>query len=233
MSALRLAVFDMDGTLLESLPDLAECCREILARCGLPLLSDVQVRGMIGNGVQALVERALQASLAQKAKENAGVAPAIPLSTEEAVSQFMAAYTPRATRLSRLFPGTEDALRTLHAQGWLLAVCTNKPEKAARRILADFNLTSLFASVGGGDSFAARKPDARHLLGTIVQAGGHVARSVMVGDMPPDYLAAKGAGCPFVFAGWGYGAPELARSAVAEAAGMHDIPALLEQVMPA
>lgn len=232
MSALRLAVFDMDGTLLDSLPDLAECCREILAQCGLPLLSDTQVRGMIGNGVQALVERALHASVEQKAKES-GTAPAIPFSTEEAVSRFMAAYTPRATRLSRLFPGTEEALHRLRAQGWLLAVCTNKPEKAARRILADFELTSVFSAVGGGDSFAARKPDARHLLGTIAQAGGSAASSVMVGDMPPDYLAAEGAGCPFVFAGWGYGAPELARRAKASAPCMEDIPALLEQAIPA
>ncbi|MFT8550004.1 HAD hydrolase-like protein [Acetobacter okinawensis] len=232
MPALRLAVFDMDGTLLDSLPDLAECCREILAQCGLPLLSDAQVRTMIGNGVQVLVERALKASLAQKEKES-GVASSLPMSSEEAVSRFMAAYTPRATRLSRLFVGAEDALRSLHAQNWKLAVCTNKPEKAARRILSDFNLGSLFAAVGGGDSFVARKPDARHLLGTITQAGGIAARSVMVGDMSPDYLAAEGAECPFVFARWGYGPTELAARATADAAAMRDIPALLERIMPA
>lgn len=231
MSALRLAVFDMDGTLLDSLPDLAECCCEILAQCGLPLLSDMQVRSMVGNGVQALVERAFRTSLDKKAEES-GKAQAMPISTEEAVSRFMAAYTPRATRLSRLFPGTEDALRTLRAQGWLLAVCTNKPEKAARRILSDFRLEDLFAAVGGGDSFAARKPDARHLLGTITQAGSTPERSVMVGDMPPDCLAAQAASCPFVFAGWGYGAPELADKAVVKAAAMQDIPTLLARIMP-
>ena len=232
MPALRLAVFDMDGTLLDSLPDLAECCRALLAECDLPLLSDAQVRTMIGNGVQALVERALQASLAQKAEER-GTVPVLALSPEEAVSRFMAAYTPRATRLSRLFCGAEEALRSLQEQNWTLAVCTNKPEQAARRILADFNLGSVFAAVGGGDSFVARKPDARHLLGTIAQAGGIAARSVMVGDMFPDSLAADGAGCPFVFARWGYGPPEVATSAVADAASMQDIPALLERVMPA
>lgn len=232
MSALRLAVFDMDGTLLDSLPDLADCCRELLGQCDLPLLSDTQVRGMVGNGVQALVERAFKASLAIKAEESGGDME-MPLSVEEAVSRFMAAYTPRATRLSRLFPGTEEALRTLYAQGWVLAVCTNKPEKAARRILSDFGLEDLFAAVGGGDSFVARKPDARHLLGTIAQAGGEASRSVMVGDMPPDYLAAQGAGSPFVFADWGYGAPELAQKAVAQASTMQDIPALLERIVPA
>ncbi|MFT8419151.1 MAG: HAD hydrolase-like protein [Acetobacter sp.] len=231
MPALRLAVFDMDGTLLDSLPDLADCCRQILAQCGLPPLSDAQVRTMIGNGVQVLVERALQAALEQKTKESGSV-PSLPFGVEEAVSHFMAAYTPRATRLSRLFPGTEEALYSLHAQGWQLAVCTNKPEKAARRILADFHLGPLFAAVGGGDSFATRKPDAQHLLGTIAQAGGRAARSVMVGDMPPDYLAAQGVGCPFVFARWGYGAPELGGKASAEAAGMQDIPALLARIIP-
>lgn len=232
MPALRLAVFDLDGTLLDSLPDLAECCREILAQCALPPLSDAQVRTMIGNGVQVLVERALQAGLEEKAKQGGSV-PVLPFSIADAVSRFMALYTPRATRLSRLFPGAEEALYSLQAQGWKLAVCTNKPEKAARRILADFNLEALFAAVGGGDSFATRKPDAQHLLGTIAQAGGTAARSVMVGDMPPDYLAAEGAGCPFVFARWGYGAPELGSRAVADAAGMDHIPALLERIMPA
>ncbi|MFT8468329.1 HAD hydrolase-like protein [Acetobacter syzygii] len=231
MSAVRLAVFDMDGTLLDSLPDLAACCRDILEQCGLPLLSDTQVRTMIGSGVQVLLERAFKASMDMQ-QAVTGHVPDLPFSTEEAVSRFMEVYTPRATRLSRLFPGTEEALLDLRAQGWALAVCTNKPEHAARRILADFKLTDLFAAVGGGDSFVARKPDVRHLLGTIVQAGGTPEKSVMVGDMPPDYLAAQAAGCPFVFACWGYGTAQQVRNPRLQAATMRDVPALLARCIP-
>ncbi|MCX2560754.1 HAD-IA family hydrolase [Acetobacter farinalis] len=211
----RLAVFDMDGTLLDSLPDIADCVREILASHGLPPVSDSVVRGMIGNGVQALAEALIHTA---DPAGNVGMQP------DQIVRQFLALYTPRATRLSRLFPGTEAALEVLRGQGWRLAVCTNKPEAAARHILDQFGLTPLFASIGGGDSFPVRKPDPRHLLGTIAQAGGQPASTVMVGDMMPDLLAAKGAGAPSLFAAWGYGDPAFANAADASAASMAEVP---------
>lgn len=232
MSTPRLAVFDMDGTLLDSVPDLAACSRELLEICRLPSLTDAEVRTMIGNGVPALVQRVLDAG--RKKQQAITAQPyALPFTQAEAVQKFMELYTPRATRLSRLFPGTQQALEQLKDAGWLLAVCTNKPEGAARRILDNFGLTSLFAAIGGGDSFAAHKPDPAHLLGTIKQAGGEVTRSVMIGDMPPDYGAAIGAGVKFVFAAWGYGASTLAAQADAQAASMTDIPPVLHGVLPA
>ncbi|KDE20095.1 phosphoglycolate phosphatase [Acetobacter aceti 1023] len=228
----RLAVFDMDGTLLDSVPDLAACSRELLEICHLPTLSDAEVRGMVGNGVPALVKRVLEAG---RKKQTALTSHpyAMPFTETEAIQRFMALYVPRATRLSRLFPGTQQALEQLKDAGWLLAVCTNKPEVAARRILDDFGLTSLFAAIGGGDSFAAHKPDPAHLLGTIKQAGAEVQRSVMVGDMFPDYGAASGAGAKFVFAAWGYGPSTLAGQADGQAASMADIPSVLQAVLPA
>lgn len=215
MTQSGLAVFDMDGTLLDSLPDIAECVREILASHHLHPVSDAVVRGMIGNGVQALV-----ASLIRVA-DPAGQSG---MTVEQTVPQFLRLYTPRSTRLSRLFPGTEEALETLRAEGWRLAVCTNKPEAAARHILDQFKLTSLFASIGGGDSFPARKPDPSHLLGTIALAGGEVASTIMIGDMMPDLLAAKGAQTRSLFAAWGYGDPAFAQEATASAANMADVP---------
>lgn len=210
-----LAVFDMDGTLLDSLPDIADCAREILESYNLPPVSDAAVRGMIGNGVNALVDRLIREA---DPDGRAGMTP------ERTVRQFLSLYTPRATRLSRLFPGTEDALETLRARGWTLAVCTNKPVAAARHILDAFHLTALFASIGGGDSFPVRKPDPAHLLGTIAQAGGHPASTVMIGDMMPDLLAARGAHTRSLFAAWGYGDPAFAQDADASAASMAEVP---------
>lgn len=225
MTVRRLAVFDMDGTLLDSLPDLAESCRELLVFYGLPALSDTVVRTMIGRGVAVLVSKALAAATSL-------VGEGAPVIDEtEAAARFMTLYTPRLTRLSRLFPGAEAALHTLRDAGWTLAVCTNKPEAAAREILRALEVAPLFAAVGGGDSFAVKKPDPAHLLGTIAWAHGQPARSVMVGDMPPDWLAAEGAGCPFLFAAWGYGqqAPE---GQAWQAACMADVPARLETILP-
>ncbi|MCP1221168.1 HAD-IA family hydrolase [Acetobacter orientalis] len=215
----KLAVFDMDGTLLDSLPDLAESGRALLASYNLPSVTDTQVRGMIGNGVPLLVERLLAAAATQGAKQQVEQ-----IDHAEACHRFMALYTPRATQLSRLFPGTEEALHTMRAQGWRLAVCTNKPEVAALAILERFNLFPLFACVGGGDSFVARKPDPRHLLGTIEKAQSTPEHTVMIGDMAPDLLAAQGAGCPALFAAWGYGDPTLADLAQAQAVSMTEVP---------
>ncbi|ATI13125.1 MULTISPECIES: HAD hydrolase-like protein [Acetobacter] len=228
----RLAVFDMDGTLLDSVPDLAACSRELLEICHLPPLTDAEVRTMIGNGVPTLVQRVLDAGH-KKLKAITSQSYVLPFTKAEAVQKFMELYTPRATRLSRLFPGTQQALEQLKSAGWLLAVCTNKPEVAAQRILDNFGLTSLFAAIGGGDSFAAHKPDPAHLLGTIKQAGGEVSRSVMIGDMPPDCGAATGAGVRFVFAAWGYGSSALAAQADAQAGSMMDIPSVLPALLPA
>lgn len=231
MVAQRLAVFDMDGTLLDSLPDLAECCRSLLARYALPLLSDSDVRGMVGLGVQVLVHRAL--TEARRRYEVQEVRPAPVLVTEaEAATEFMALYAPRATRLSRLFPDTEKTLQTLRAQGWRLAICTNKPVAAANSIVEAFGLSGLFAAICGGDSFEGRKPDPRHLTGTIDQAGGQIARSVMIGDMAPDWQAAEASGCRFLYAGWGYGQQGPAGGgAVADA--MANVPASLNMLLPA
>ncbi|MBS0959448.1 MULTISPECIES: HAD hydrolase-like protein [Acetobacter] len=222
--SVKLAVFDMDGTLIDSLPDLADCARQLLSSYSFPEVTDTEVRAMIGNGVAALVERLLASAL-RKGADVGSISPA------EACERFMEFYTPRATRYSRLFPGTEETLKTMRAQGWRLAVCTNKPEVAALAILERFGLFELFSCVGGGDSFPARKPDPVHLLGTIKKADGTPEQSVMIGDMSPDLIAARSAGCRSLFAAWGYGGPELAEMADMQVADMHDVPKAAEQLL--
>ncbi|MCE0745129.1 HAD-IA family hydrolase [Acetobacter sicerae] len=216
---MRLAVFDLDGTLVDSLPDLSDCAGLLLAEYGLPAPSQDAVRSMIGDGVGKLVERAL---------DHAG---AKDIDRQTAIHRFMELYGPRVTERSRLFPGTEATLRRLVGEGWTLAVCTNKPVAAANDILRTFGILDLFAAVGGGDSFPARKPDPAHLLGTIALAKGTAARSIMVGDHANDILAARGAGAKSIFARWGYGLPAYADGSTAEADRIADIPVIADTLL--
>lgn len=194
-----LAVFDLDGTLLDSAPDIAAALNRVLAGVGLAAFTLPEVSAMIGDGARVLVERALAA---RGQPFDAALHAA-----------FLADEDISAARLTRPYDGIQAALDTLAAEGWRLAVCTNKPAGPARSLLVSLGLGGHFAAVAGGDSFAVRKPDPAHLLGTIALAGGDPAAAVMIGDHRNDMAAAQGAGIPAVFAGWGYGAREMAGGA--------------------
>ncbi|MBO1359483.1 phosphoglycolate phosphatase [Acetobacter sacchari] len=216
--ARQLVVFDLDGTLIDSLPDMAGAVEDLLSSYGMPSPDTGSVRTMIGDGVAALVERAL----AWSESRNSGAHHAI--DRAEATSRFMALYSPRATKLSRPFPGTRAVLELLRKHGWHLAVCTNKPEAAARTILETFELAPLFDAIGGGDSFPTRKPDPGHLLGVIERAGGTSHRTVMVGDHANDIRAAVGAGASSIFAEWGYCGIDSGAGATSCATKIDDVP---------
>ena len=190
----RLAVFDLDGTLLDTAPDIRSAANRALAAHGLAPLTLAEVTPMIGDGARVLLERAFAA-------RGRGV-PA------EAVEAFTADPDLEGGPLTQLFPGMAALLDELLADGWRLAVCTNKPAAPARAVLAHFGVAKKFRAVGGGDSFPTRKPDPAHLLATMGQAGG--GRAVMVGDHANDMLAARGAGIPAIFVGWGYGSAAMA-----------------------
>ncbi|GCE88428.1 phosphoglycolate phosphatase [Komagataeibacter diospyri] len=219
----RLAVFDMDGTLIDSLPDLAACANRLLAHYGLPPIAVEQVRPMIGDGVAALVSRLLV---------HAGAA-ATGIDVTDATTRYMADYTPHSTDLSRPFPGTAGMLEDMQAAGWHMAVCTNKPVAAARHILQVLDLEKWFVAVGGGDSFSVRKPDPRHLLGTIEMAHGSPTRTIMTGDHHNDMATAIGAHVPAIFARWGYGRPEMEAGATVGADSISEIPHLAAELVPA
>ena len=205
-----LLVLDLDGTLVDSAPDLAACANRMLERRSLPPLGVEELRPMIGDGVQALVERILISRGA--------------LPDPRAVSAYMADYEAHSAEASRLFPGIAAMLRDARAAGWRLAVCTNKPVKPARTLLEALGVDRLFDAIGGGDSFASRKPDPAHLLGTIALAHGQRELSVMVGDHRNDVSAARGAGIPAIFAGWGYGGSDMHQGAGAVLADPRDTP---------
>jgi phosphoglycolate phosphatase len=208
----RCILFDLDGTLVDSVPDLAAALNRLLAARGFAPLDAIAVTAMVGDGAEALVRRGLAA---RGAAFDAA-----------ALTAFMADYTAHAAEQTRLFPDAEQTLRHLAATGWRLAICTNKPEQPARILLDQLGIAGLFAAIGGGDSFAVRKPDPGHLLATLARAGGEPGRAVMVGDHANDVQAAIGAGLPAVFAAWGYGSAAMAEGAARTAASLADLPGI-------
>jgi len=191
-----LLVFDLDGTLIDSLPDIAAALDRTLAADGLGPLPPQRVARMIGDGARKLVERGYQA--AGRPLEAAAL--------DAATARYLELYEADPYALTRPYDGVAETLDRLAEQGFVFAVCTNKPEAPARAILAHLGLLPRFLSVGGGDSFPMRKPDPGHLIGTIEAAGGIPARAAMIGDHQNDIDAGRGAGVALtVFAGWGYG----------------------------
>jgi phosphoglycolate phosphatase len=189
-----IAVFDLDGTLAETAGDLIGTLNVILRREGLQALPLEQARDMIGAGAKALIQRGFT---------TAGE----PLSTErlEALfSDFIAHYGDHLCEQSHLFPGVVEALDALRARGFLLAVCTNKYEGQAVRLLGLLGIADRFATICGRETFPYFKPDPRHITLTVERAGGDPARAVMVGDSRADIDAAKAAGIPVVAVPFGY-----------------------------
>ena len=192
-------LIDLDGTLLDSAPDLASALNRLLAAEGLPALSLPEIKTMVGDGAATLVRR----GFAARGQTRDGEALAT------LTARFLADYEVNASVQTRPYPGAVPILSGLRAQGWRLAVCTNKPESAARRVLADLDLTDLFQVIVGGDSLPVRKPDGRHLteaVGRIAASEGRApAAAVMLGDSRNDLLAARDAGLPVILVSHGYG----------------------------
>ncbi len=187
----RTLVFDLDGTLVDSVPDLADAARRLLARRGLAAVSDAELTAMVGDGAAVLVRRIFA---------HHGTVP-----DDAAQGEFLADYTAHATDRTRPYPGVADGLARLRDAGWRLAVCTNKPAGPARHLLAGLGLLGHFAALTGGDSFPVRKPDPDHVRRTLALAGGEPARAAMVGDSAHDIAAGRGAGLRTIHAAWGYG----------------------------
>jgi phosphoglycolate phosphatase len=214
----RTLVLDLDGTLVDSAPDIMAALNRMIARHTATPFSREQTVAMIGDGLRVLAKRAFRAR----------DLPFDPVSFEA----LQADYTAHAAVDTAAFPGVVESLRTLQDRGWRFAVCTNKPLAAATALLDGLGLTSWFAAIGGGDSFPTRKPDPAHLAATLDAAGGRADRAVMVGDHRNDVLAAAGLGIPCIFAAWGYGTADMAQGATI-APSFADIPALAENMVPA
>jgi phosphoglycolate phosphatase len=212
----RWLIFDLDGTLVDSVPDLTASLNRLMAKRGLATFTEAEVTPMVGDGARALLERGFAARAAAM--------------DEADLEVFLTDYTAHAAELSRAYPGVEPTLALLREAGWTMAVCTNKPVAAAHALLRELGLDSWFSAVGGGDSYPVRKPDPAHLLATLAACDGKPARAVMVGDHHNDILAATGAGIASVWVRWGYGRD--VGGASAEAGAFAELPAVLERLVP-
>jgi phosphoglycolate phosphatase len=197
----KALVFDLDGTLVDSLDDLAAALAAMLGEIGAPALPRDKVRGMIGDGTRALVARALAASNL----------PATLL--DERHARFLALYEAAPAALSLPYPGVVETLHAFREEGRRLAVCTNKPQRATLAVLRGTGLDGFFATVVGGDVLAAKKPDPAHLLAALAGIGATPRDAIMVGDNEHDVAMAKAAGVPVILVRYGYHRVPLARLA--------------------
>jgi len=221
-SRAKAVVFDLDGTLVETLPDLHRATVELLREEGLPPLPAEAVRRMIGDGARRLVERALAA---------AG-RPVDDATLDRLHRRFLEIYEADPHRESRLPAGVRETLETLRAEGFDLAVCTNKPQRPSVAILEAFDLLPYFDLVLGGDVLPVRKPDPQPLLHLLDRLGVPPARAVMVGDSRNDRLTAQRAGVPCVLLAEGYGehrAEELEPEAIVE--GFAELPPVIHRLL--
>ncbi len=194
MSKPPIVVFDLDGTLAETAGDLIATLNAVMAREGLPGVPLEKARDLIGAGARALIERGF-----------ATAGRALPPAKLDALfAFFLKHYEENILVHSHLFEGVEDALDQLARQGFALAVCTNKMERHALKLLDLLGVRGRFAAIAGKDTFAFCKPDPRHLTETIQLAGGDPARAVMVGDSKTDIDTAKAAGIPVIGVPFGY-----------------------------
>jgi phosphoglycolate phosphatase len=187
-------VFDLDGTLVDTAPDLIDALNAVFTREGLPPVEEALARNMIGGGARRMIESGL------KAERH----PTPESTLDRMLANFIAHYADHVADRSRPFPGLDDALDRLTERGCRLAVCTNKLEGLSRLLLETLGLTRRFEAICGQDTFGVHKPDPEILRRTIQAAGGDLRQSVMVGDSGTDIATARAAGIPVVAVDFGY-----------------------------
>lgn len=217
----KAILFDLDGTLLHSAPDIADSLNQLMVLEGMPEFPLESVMKMVGGGVSLLVERAL-ATHGRKVDEEAHTA---------LVKRFLEIYTPRAAEKTRLFPGARNVLESYRNDGIGLGVCTNKPESITRSILEALDVAHLFGAVIGGDTLEVKKPDPAPLLEALERLGCGPADGLMIGDSGADANAARAAGLPVILVTFGYTqtpAQNLPNDGLVES--FRELPAAVEQL---
>jgi phosphoglycolate phosphatase len=187
-------VFDLDGTLVDTAPDLIDTLNAVFAREQLPFLDYADARNLIGGGARKMIEAGLTLK---------GRAPK-PGDIDRMFRAFVDHYAAHVADRSQPFPGLDGALDALEAQECRFAVCTNKLEELSRQLLKALRLTHRFDAICGPDTFRIPKPDPEILIRTIEAANGHPRQAVMVGDSGTDIATARAAGVPIVAVDFGY-----------------------------
>ena len=193
-----LLAFDLDGTLIDSVPDLTNSLNQVLREHGHGALTRDEVAPMVGDGVPALVARAF-AARGGTAEEAAAALP-----------RYITIYEANATNETRPYPGVPETMRELRRRGYRTALCTNKLQQATMAVLYGLGLADLFDAVAGGDRYPFRKPDPAHLTELARELGAAVACMAMIGDSENDAAAAHAASVPLILMRYGYAraAPE-------------------------
>jgi phosphoglycolate phosphatase len=192
--AAPLVVFDLDGTLIDTAPDLVASLNHTIAAHGLAPVTYGDLTHLVGHGARAMIERSFR--LRGRPLDEAELPPMM--------DRFIEHYLAGMPGESRPYPGLTDSLDRLRDAGMVLAVCTNKMESLARPLIEGLGMTGYFSAITGGDTFPVRKPDPAHLTGTVDLAGGDIRRTVMVGDSLNDLKVAVNAGVPSVGVPFGY-----------------------------
>lgn len=187
-------IFDLDGTLVDSAPDLHAALNHALAVGGRPPVSLEDVRHMVGRGARLLLERALEATGGLPTQKR----------LEELVGEFFTYYERHLSDHTRPFEGVREALDILRGSDVLMGVCTNKPMRFTTPLLENVGLAPYFSAIVGADSYPFRKPDPRHLTATLEAMGAGARRAVVVGDSFYDISAAKAANLPVIAVSFGY-----------------------------
>jgi len=187
-------VFDLDGTLVDTAPDLVATLNVVMAREGIPSVPYDDARLMVGGGARRMIEMTLQRS-----------GRTVPhVDTERMFNDFIAYYAAHIADHSKPFPGLNRALDTLAARGYRFAVCTNKLEGLSKLLLDELGLSARFAAICGQDTFGIQKPNPEILRRTIKQASGSPARAILVGDSRTDLDTARAASVPMIAVDFGY-----------------------------
>jgi phosphoglycolate phosphatase len=194
MATSPLIVFDLDGTLVDTAPDLVGALNFVLQREGLPLVPLASARTMIGAGARKLIERGLE--LDGRAMSTGDL--------DRLTGDFIDYYRDHIADASQPFDGLLASLDELEDRGFRFAVCTNKLEGLSRLLLDKLEMTARFSAICGADTFGVSKPDPTILRQTILRAGGEISGSIMVGDSGPDVGVARRAGVPVVGVTFGY-----------------------------
>ena len=187
-------VFDLDGTLIDTAPDLINACNHVMAGAGLGPVPDAVLRPCISFGSRLMIQRGLE--------HHGHAVPTLEIDTMW--QAFLAYYADNIAVDSQPYPHIREVLANLAERGVRLAVCTNKLQGLSNKLLDTLGLSKSFAAICGRDTFAVCKPHPDHLRGTIARAGGDPAGSVMVGDSDTDVETAKAAGIPFIGVSFGY-----------------------------
>lgn len=187
-------VFDLDGTLVDTAPDLLDSLNHTLGAGGADKTNGAGFRQFVGHGGKVMIERAYKAQQRALAPEE----------HDRLFNLFLEHYGANIPGQSLPYPGVIEALDRFKDAGYILAVCTNKTEDFSKRLIESLGLHVHFAAICGQDTFAFRKPDPRHLTETIAKAGGDRHRAVMVGDSRTDIDTAKAAAIPVVAVDFGY-----------------------------